>query len=391
MEKTSKRKKIATTIGFILLLSIVFGVVLVLMISSSVKWFAYLILVACVGILVVLRKKVFWHGWKIPLFWILALVIAWGSLFAGQPPLDRTYNALHLDYDAPQVAAAYKAEDGLYEEYNLKHEDVFVEMKKYHIKVRVTKVGEGPPVIIVPGNVGEAYPFVPLLPELKGHTIYIINRPGGGMSEGINYLQVDFKQFAIDTIKDVMDSLSIEKAPLIAHSIGGDWALWFTQAYPERVESLTLIGVPGGLPGTRVPLSILMLQLPGIDNILSKTTGIDFITRNIQGTSTSPAMEQCRKAFTILPNYNTAFTSLLAATRMSRKEILNVEDLAKFKTPTLLLWGDKDPFGTPAAGQKIANMLPNGIFKEVSGGHLAWQQQPEKCGEIIREFWESSY
>ncbi|RKD31850.1 hypothetical protein [Lacrimispora algidixylanolytica] len=42
-----KRRDILMTIGFTLLLVLLFGVVLVLMISSGEQWFAYLILAAC--------------------------------------------------------------------------------------------------------------------------------------------------------------------------------------------------------------------------------------------------------------------------------------------------------------------------------------------------------
>jgi energy-coupling factor transporter transmembrane protein EcfT len=73
------------TIGFTLLLVLLFGVVLVLMASSGERWFAYLILAACVGLLVFLRSTKFWRGWRVPLCFILTLVVAWIGLFAGQP------------------------------------------------------------------------------------------------------------------------------------------------------------------------------------------------------------------------------------------------------------------------------------------------------------------
>ncbi len=84
MEQNAKRKFI-NTIGFALLLVLLFGTVLVLMISSNERWFAYLMLAVCVGLLIFLRSTKFWHGWRISLCWILALVVAWTGLFAGQP------------------------------------------------------------------------------------------------------------------------------------------------------------------------------------------------------------------------------------------------------------------------------------------------------------------
>jgi imidazolonepropionase-like amidohydrolase len=82
-----KKRNILMTIGFLLLLMLLFGVVLVLMISSGERWFAYLILATCIGLLIFLRSTNFWRGWRVPLCWILALVVAWTGLFAGQPSM----------------------------------------------------------------------------------------------------------------------------------------------------------------------------------------------------------------------------------------------------------------------------------------------------------------
>lgn len=97
MEQYTKRK-ILNTLGFVLLFVFVFGIVLVLMISSDERWYGYLILVACAGLLITLRRTKLWHGWRVPLYWILALVIVWSGLFAGQPSMNiQPYTAMNLE------------------------------------------------------------------------------------------------------------------------------------------------------------------------------------------------------------------------------------------------------------------------------------------------------
>ncbi|WP_340026572.1 amidohydrolase family protein [Paenibacillus sp. FSL K6-1096] len=104
MEHKTERK-LLNFIGFVMLSVILFGIVLVLMISSDERWYAYLILAACAGSLIMLRRTKFWYGWRVPLYWILALVIAWGGLFAGQPPVEiQPYTAVNLE----QPSASYK-------------------------------------------------------------------------------------------------------------------------------------------------------------------------------------------------------------------------------------------------------------------------------------------
>ncbi len=83
-----KQRNILKTIGFALLLVLLFGVILVLMISSRERWFAYLILAVCIGWLIFIRSTKFWRGFRVPLCWLLALAVAWTGLFAGQPSMN---------------------------------------------------------------------------------------------------------------------------------------------------------------------------------------------------------------------------------------------------------------------------------------------------------------
>ncbi len=104
MVKNTKRS-ILKTIGFVLLLVLLFGIILLLMISSTERWFGYLILASCVGVLVYLRRTKFWHGWRIPLYWMLAIIVAWTGLFVGQPlTIIQPYSPQKLE----QPSASYQ-------------------------------------------------------------------------------------------------------------------------------------------------------------------------------------------------------------------------------------------------------------------------------------------
>lgn len=101
----NKKGKILKTIGFTLLIVLCFGIVLVLMISSEERWFAYLILAASIGALVFLRRKSFWHGWKVIFCWVIAIAIAWAGLFVGQPLIEiQPYTSKNLE----QPSASYQ-------------------------------------------------------------------------------------------------------------------------------------------------------------------------------------------------------------------------------------------------------------------------------------------
>jgi len=166
------------------------------------------------------------------------------------------------------VVAAREAEQRLYSYYGLKPKDHYIKLKNADVKIRITEIGEGDPVILVPGNTGDAFPLIPLMAELKGKKLIAINRPGGGLSDGMDHSKVDFRKLAIETIETVMDSLQIERAPLIGHSIGGHWCQWYAMDRQKRVSALILLGVPGNIISTRLPLALRMLSIPGINSVL---------------------------------------------------------------------------------------------------------------------------
>ena len=84
---------------------------------------------------------------------------------------------LTLDDHDPRVLAAEAAEKQLYDFYGISHTVRHIVLTRHGIKVRITETGEGDPVVIVPGNTGDGFPFIPLLPHLPGRRIITITAP----------------------------------------------------------------------------------------------------------------------------------------------------------------------------------------------------------------------
>jgi hypothetical protein len=113
-----------------------------------------------------------------------------GSGVAGS---TRTGRAVALDQDDPRVIAARQAERRLYGYYGLAPARHLVALPRLGLRVRLTEVGSGPPVLVVPGNTGDGFPFAPLLPHLPGRRVIVLNRPGGGLSEGMDHTTTGFR------------------------------------------------------------------------------------------------------------------------------------------------------------------------------------------------------
>jgi pimeloyl-ACP methyl ester carboxylesterase len=56
----------------------------------------------------------------------------------------------------------------------------------------------------------------------------------------------------------------------------------------------------------------------------------------------------------------------------------------------MLIWGDKDSFGSPSLAKEMAKSMPHGVAEVVQdAGHLAWLDQPDTVAGLIANFLRS--
>ncbi len=309
-----------------------------------------------------------------------------------------------LDAEDPRVIDAKNAEKKLFDFYGLKTKTNYITLPVFNIRIRITEIGTGKPVIFVPGNTGDSFPLASLLAELKDRRLIVLNRPGGGLSEGIDHRSLDFRKFAVQTISAVMDAFLLNRAPLVGHSIGGQWCLWMAMDKPERVSAVTTLGVPGNIISTKPPFALRLLSVPGLSNWIFKLIrpknpsvalrALSFMGHSKETIAAMPeALNACYYYFQQLPNFEISGISL-----MQRGSLLNArpedritaEQLKTIKQPVLFIWGTRDPFGTVETGRQIADFIPASVFHAIeNGGHLPWLDAPSECGKAISDFFSN--
>lgn len=314
-----------------------------------------------------------------------------------------THHVLTLAEDNPRVVGARKAEQQLFALYGLEAHTRFIRLPGSGLRLRLTEVGSGKPVLLIPGNNGDTPPLASLMAELPGRRIIAVNRPGGGLSEGMDHRTVDLRTFAVETLVAVLDALELESAPIIAHSIGGHWSLWLALEKPERVTALALLGVPGSLLNTCPPFALRLLAVPVLNGLLfnmitsRRTPDQAFKSLLLMGHSAETcarlpeALADCFAAFQQLPHARVSMLSLMEQTNRLRGAnpaiTLRAEQLKRIQQPTIFLWGTNDPFGRIEIGRQIADLMPAAEFHAMpNGGHLPWLDDPAECGRLIQDF-----
>ncbi len=115
-------------------------------------------------------------------------------------------------------------------------------------KVHYLEIGKGKPLILIHGGGSHSSEWFNILKSLSTqYHLYVLDRPGCGLSDNIDYTGVDFQKSAIEFVFSFMNALELDKASFMGQSMGGYFSICFAMQYHERVEKLLLIGAPAGM------------------------------------------------------------------------------------------------------------------------------------------------
>jgi pimeloyl-ACP methyl ester carboxylesterase len=285
----------------------------------------------------------------------------------------------------------------------------FIDVRTPPLRVHLLEAGTGDPVLMVHGGNGVAISWAPLLARLAPRFHLLMpDRPGCGLTTTFDYRGVDLRSHGAELLHGMVAALGLERVAIVGNSMGGFFAMAFAIAYPQMVSKLVLLGEPAGASGHPGPFHRLV-GTRGLNTLLyatalrpPKTAGGARAglarSRIVADPSRVPdSLLECLAAAAQLPGAVRSWTTMverafvpsglgLVATRDAVTHAL-LPELEKLIAPTLFLWGDKDPFGTPDDGRRLVERMPRARLEVVrDASHLAWLDQPEACADAVAEF-----
>lgn len=172
-------------------------------------------------------------------------------------------------------------------------------------------------------------------------------------------------------------------------------------AHPDRVQRIVELSWPMGAPMTRVPWSMRMSALPGMQSAMARmpvTRGAVRMLRQIgldralrAGRFDEPMIDWflalLQETDTLANDMRSSPLVVTFAGGLNERMLLDDASLASITVPVLLLWGDEDPNGGADVAEMFARRLPNADLEILTeAGHAPWIDEPERCVGRVAAF-----
>ena len=215
----------------------------------------------------------------------------------------------------------------------------------------------------------------------KRYRVVRYDSPGYGKSTGFSDESAEPLSLLI-----LLEALRIDHAYIVGLSRGGDVALRFAAAYPQKVDGLVLYGA--GHPSVPVPPEVLQVfgSLPGI----AKQYGLDSVGKLVLSSDLAwvpPGRTDITERYRRLWASYAGKDLLDPHPESGLVPMPNTTWLSTLRVPTLVINGDHDLPFIAAAADTFAHRIPN-VKKVVipNGGHGAHFAQPTTFNGALLDF-----
>jgi pimeloyl-ACP methyl ester carboxylesterase len=248
-----------------------------------------------------------------------------------------------------------------------------------------------PPLVLLHGLMMSHYIFRGLLPALTAeHEVIAVDLPGFGESDrpppqGYAY---DAPAFAT-TVVEVLDALSIGRASLLGHSMGGGVGLTLAARWPARVARVCLASA------TVYPLP----QPPEAKLLFNEFLG-PLVWHHVMARRDFARVERARHVrdprvitdehvdyyWARLNRAGGREAAYAALTQLARLQGASA-DPGRVRAPTLLVWAEEDRVVPLAHGKRLARALPGAELRVVPAcGHDLFLERPDEFLRQVQPF-----
>jgi len=245
--------------------------------------------------------------------------------------------------------------------------------------------GDGTPTVYCHGNPTHGEDWLPFLE--RGGPAIAIDMPGWGRSARPDPARFDYSMYGLSAfLERCLDELGVTRRKLVVHD-WGSLALIGAQRRPELVEKLVVVNVVPLLPGYRWHWVAQIWRRRSLGELANATTtrsGMGLLMRQASGDRRGMPPEFVDMVWkhwdkgtsrAVLALYRHANPDRLAAAG---------KDLSKLTCPSLVVWGDRDPYLPTRFAEAFAAALPASQLELIEGaGHWPWIDDARVIDKVL--------
>ena len=239
--------------------------------------------------------------------------------------------------------------------------------------------GDGDAVVMIHGLGGTANTFTPVLEACSRHRTIRFDLPGSGRSHRVES-RLSLDVFVERTLR-VMHHAGVERAHVVAHSMGTIVATHLAAREPAKVAGLALFGPLLAPPdparaairaraakareGDMQPIADALLQTSiSAETRAKRPVAVAFVRESLMRQDPDGYARTCDALAEMTP-----------------------ADTSRIDCPTLLVTGDEDVVAPPQAVRMMGERIAGSRAEVLRGcGHWTPVEKPEECTALLKRF-----
>lgn len=264
-----------------------------------------------------------------------------------------------------------------------------------NVKLHYYTKGEGKPIVFLHGAMlsGNDYKDVLYLIASQGYQGIAFDRPGYGYSERAEGNVTPISQATL--IRNALKEIGIDEPIIIVgHSWSGTMTLSYTQQFPDEVEGIILLGAAmykEGYPAENGDILSKIVTTPIVGDVmlntmlktpLGKNLAINTVSATFFPENVPEGYLEETIALGFRPNQFKANREDVLKFPKTSKEISST--YSNIDTPTVIIVGKEDSFGTIEQGKRLNKELKNSELQVIPDiGHMIPMLHPTVVFEAV--------
>lgn len=250
------------------------------------------------------------------------------------------------------------------------------------LRVAYRRVGEGPPVVLLHGYVGDGP--TTWRPQLEGlseeFTVVAWDAPGAGGSSDPPE-SIGMAGYA-DCLAAFVARLGLERPHIVGLSFGGALAIEFCRRHPSMPSTLILASAYAGWAGS-LPAEVAQQRLQQA-LVLADLSADEFVETLLPTMFSEVTPQQSVDSFgaALRAFHPVGFRAMARASAEDLRDAL-----PHITVPTLLVYGDKDVRAPLTVGEHLRTAIADATLVVLPGaGHVCNIEAPEEFNRAVQGF-----